>query len=319
MRDRKHYDYEDDREYRKRENVCVNKNKADRQFYNTFEFERLVKLIDTDIHGAKEGFEDYLLKYSNDLNAYTYYASLLISVGELEKAEELLNKIEARVETDSIYQRDRIKYEFIKSSVIYNRARLYAYTDRAWAAYNLIRKNNEVFKSLDYSRVFYLRSRINYHIDRNRREPNSYIFRQIVEYRESDMIDHIKKHEADYNDNNRKISTAIFAPDVPIEKLIEHAKENMRPENIINEGFAGQVYTFKYDECGRDDNKITDFFEVVVFPDTKDIITMYPTFTPNNRYYVDLNHLKEKKEDSSFGVKRLSQIEKFNKRYGTNE
>jgi hypothetical protein len=106
---------------------------------------------------------------------------------------------------------------------------------------------------------------------------------------------------------------------LPIEKLIEHAKENMRPENIINEGFAGQVYTFKYDECGRDDNKITDFFEVVVFPDTKDIITMYPTFTPNNRYYIDLNHLKEKKEDSSFGVKRLSQIEKFNKRYGTNE
>ena len=321
MRERKHYEhrgYEDEREFRKKENASVHKNKVDRQYFNTFEYDRLTKMISTDIHGAKEGFENYLLTYPHDICAYTQYASLLISVGELDRVEELLDRLEAKIETKSFYKCDKEKYDASKKSIIYNRARLYSYTNRPWKAFCLIRSNPEAFENLDYSRVFYLRSLVNYRIDRNRREPNSYLFRQIVEYRESDMIDHIKKHEADYNDNNREISTSIFAPEVPLEKLIEYAKENMRPENKINEGICGQVYTFKYDECGRDNNRITDFFEVVVFPGTKDIITMYPTFEPNNRYYVDLNHLKDKKDEGSFGVKRLSQIEKFNKRYGTN-
>lgn len=321
MRGKYFYEEDEEKEYSKKDNCCskdLSKCRNNRRFFNTYEFDRLIKMIDYDIHGAREGFEDYLLKYPNDLNAYAQYASLLISTGNLDRVEEILTRIEYKMETDSIYKQDPVKYDILRKNVIYNRARLYVFINKEWEALKIMLQNKEVFPNVGKSRIFYLRSRTNNHIDRNRREPNSYIFRQIVEYREDDMIDHIKKHEADFNENDREISTSFFAPEVPIEKLIEEVKRNFRPENAINKGFAGQTYTFKYDECGRDDNRITDYFEVVVFPGTSNIITMYPSYTPNNRYFVDLNYVKEKKDEGSFGIKRLSQIEKFNKRYGTN-
>ena len=62
-------------------------------------------------------------------------------------------------------------------------------------------------------------------VDLRRREPNSYMFRQIVEYKEEDFRDHIKKHLADYNENDRNISVAYFNSDFPIDKAIIEVKK----------------------------------------------------------------------------------------------
>ena len=71
-------------------------------------------------------------------------------------------------------------------------------------------------------------------------------------------------------------------------------------------------YIFKFDNCGRADYKITDYFEVVTLLDSCDFITMYPANISNTMPYIDLNYLKENKKVNE---KRISQIDKFYKRY----
>lgn len=61
------------------------------------------------------------------------------------------------------------------------------------------------------------------------------------------------------------------------------------------------------------DNKNTNYFIVVTFHNTPYLISMYPcSNTSNNLEYVDLNYLKE---TNNKNIKRLSQIDKFNKRF----
>ena len=82
--------------------------------------------------------------------------------------------------------------------------------------------------------------------------------------------------------------------------------------------FAGtydDTYIFKYDNCGRDNNKSVDFFRVVCFHDTNEIITLCPASECECLPYVDLNYLIRDNEIPK--VKRLSQTEKFKQRYNS--
>ena len=291
------------------------RDRNNRKFFDTFEYERLIKLIESDIYAAKEGFEDYLIRYKDDMSAHVRYASILITLGEFDKVDKILQMIEYRLAKSSIYKEDEYKGNSIRRALLFNRARLYAFQNKTWDSLHIIFNNPDVFETIDKHNIFYLRNLVNNHIDKSDRDRNnSYIYRQIINYKEEDFIDHIKKHKADFNENDRTVSPSFFSYDTPIEKLIDGVKNNLNKENALNTGFISNTYLFKYDACGRSDNKITDYFEVVTFNGTNKIITMYPTKTPNNRKFVDLNYLKEKEEETS-KVKVISQIDKFNRRY----
>ena len=73
------------------------------------------------------------------------------------------------------------------------------------------------------------------------------------------------------------------------------------------------MYVFKYDNCGKHDNKIANYFKIICFHNTQDYITMFPCSNCENLPYVDLNYLVNSNDIPK--VKTLSQIEKFNKRY----
>ena len=62
--------------------------------------------------------------------------------------------------------------------------------------------------------------------------------------------------------------------------------------------------------------KYKTFFKVSCFHDTHDIIIMYPTFNCENQPYIDLNYLNESEKPIQ---KRISQIDRFNKRYDKRE
>ena len=81
----------------------------DRRFYNTYEFDRLVNLCKSSPVAAKAGFEDYLLKYPNDLNAQIQYTSILITLGYFDKAEQLLDNAEYKLSKGRIYKTDPVK------------------------------------------------------------------------------------------------------------------------------------------------------------------------------------------------------------------
>ena len=83
-------------------------------------------------------------------------------------------------------------------------------------------------------------------------------------------------------------------------------------ENKLSWGFIEDTYIFKYDGCGRDNDRLVDYFKVVTFKNSKDIITMCPSCDCEEFSHVDLNYLNDKEEQK---VKKISQIDKFYKRY----
>ena len=290
--------------------------KNKRKYFNSYEYDRICKLTHTDIIGAKEAFEDYLIRYKEDLSAYSKYANILLSLGELDKAESILDLIDYKMYKAQHYKEDDEKTKGFRTYLIHLRAKLYVYQNKIEEALELMHTKKEAFKDTKSFIYFYLRSLIE-DVDKTNRDKNAYMYRQIIEYKEEDFIDHIKKHEADFNENDKEISPVYFAPDFPLETAIEEVKKNLKRENAINSGFVSNIYTFKYDACGRESDKIADYFHAVTLRDTKNLISMYPQLVVDTRNYVDLNYLKDKEETPK--VKRISQIDKFNRRYNMNK
>ena len=150
-------------------------------------------------------------------------------------------------------------------------------------------------------------------LDPNRRDENSYLFSQIVKYDETDFLDHIKKHMQGEEDITEKDCCTIFGQDFPMDKIIQEIKKYIPSDKKLLLGFYDNIYYFKYDSCGRVDNKNVDYFKVVCFNGTDNFITMHPVIINENLPYQDLNYLVN--EDNFSKVKRMSQIDKFNKKF----
>ena len=103
----------------------------------------------------------------------------------------------------------------------------------------------------------------------------------------------------------------MFVSKFPINKVLEEIKKYIPSDKRIYNGFYQDTYIFKYDYCGKDDNKAADYFKVICFHNTSDFITMCPSTNCQYLPCIDLNYMAKEKPKQ----KQLSQIEKFNKRY----
>ena len=88
----------------------------------------------------------------------------------------------------------------------------------------------------------------------------------------------------------------------------------MTKENIMYDSLFDK-YIINYRNIGyNSDNESIHQLLVLTLPNTKDIITMYPLDGTESIFT-----LEELEEKPKVIVKRLSQIEKFNKKYNTNK
>ena len=282
-------------------------------YFNKFEFNKIQELSKKDPLLAIELYKDYLIKYPSDYSARTYFASLLIAVGQFNKAEEVLNNLEAIICKNPSYAKDE-KVDILKHNLKLSWLKLLLYSDRKKELLDYYYQNREEFDYLGGEVTFYFR-KLAGKTSNCVREFNAYMFRQIIEYREEDFKDHIKKHLADFNENDRSISVSYFSCDFPVDQIIEEVKKYIPSDKKLCLGFIENTYVFKYDECGRDKNRLVDYFKVITFNNNCDFITMCPSQDCECLPFIDLNYLKEK-EDKDVKVKRLSQIDKFNRRYG---
>ena len=120
---------------------------------------------------------------------------------------------------------------------------------------------------------FYCRGKLN-SLDKSNRDDSIYIYRQIIDYQYDDFFEHIQRHLPDYNVGQQKPNKYLFATDFDIEKIIAEVKKYMPSSLSVFPTFISDNYLFKYDCCGREGYKTTDYFVVVTFHGTKDIITM---------------------------------------------
>ena len=290
-----------------------NGNNSKKHYFNKYEFLKIVDLARIDPYEALNAYNDYFSKFPDDIAAIPYYISTLISIEKFNEAEEELHKLECRVKELPVYIFDQEKSKLIHHNILLNKLKLYIYQNRKEEAVNLYYQYEKEFSCLGKEVLFYL-NKMAGNSPKIIRSLSSYMIKQIDEYEEADFKEHITKHLADYNGNNKNISVTFFNPEFPIEKVLVEVMKYLPSDKRICLGYIEDTYAFKYDDCGRCKNKIVDYFKIITFTNSNKIITICPTDDASRLPFIDLNYLKEK-EECTIKVKQLSQIDKFKKRY----
>lgn len=103
------------------------------------------------------------------------------------------------------------------------------------------------------------------------RDTLCYAESQIVKYKESDAISHIKSH---HQRAGRRRGN--FKEDIDIEVLYHTIRSSLTDENMINEE-AMDIFEVAYQNVGYDlEDNLVHKVRVVVFPHSRNILTMYP-------------------------------------------
>lgn len=280
--------------------------------YDEWEFEKILNVMESNPLTANMKLEAYLNKYPKDYYAIIMYIATLITIGKFTEAETLLNELESTYNKDKDFiNKYPKKYQKkIKANIISSRIRLLAYQEKYEEVKNLYLKYEEDLQEsgIEMERVlFYCRKKLNLPV---RIDPKSYryIYRQMNEYSELDFLGHIKKHLASYNNNKQQ---SIFNYDFPLDKVLIEIKKYIPGEKRLYPFIYADLYIFKYDSCGIESGKVANYFKVVCFHNTSDIITMYPINCSEELLYIDLNYLIQ----NDTKQKGLSRIDRFNRRY----
>ena len=141
---------------------------------------------------------------------------------------------------------------------------------------------------------------------------NTYSSVQIVDYNRNEAIQHLQNHQYGYDDTKSQ-----FKSKINFEYLFDLVENNITPEERNLENAAMDIYYFGIYGIGYDykgDN--ANFVKVVVVPNTKNIITIFPTNrVPKTVKNLEYDYNKLFSLDNKSKTKRISQIDKFNNRY----
>lgn len=264
---------------------------------------------ETDPYDTITQLSNYLDKYPGDNSARIYYANALATVGKISDALQIVNSCDKVIETSSLYEENRDKYLFQKKDVIFVKIKIYMYMEKYKEAYDLYLNSIDLGISLHIERIiFYCKKKLGL-LNSEEREKQYYVNRQILEYNEGDFLYHAKKHCNGYFSNNSE-ENSEFAPDFPLEEIVKEIKNMIPTSERIYPGFIEDAYLFKYNGCGTCNKGVIDYFKVICFHNTNDIITMYPFLHGERLPQIDINYLKNDKP--MVKERKLSQIDKFN-------
>ncbi len=138
-------------------------------------------------------------------------------------------------------------------------------------------------------------------------EPNSYFIKQIFRYSNMRSIDHIMAHY--YSENG----SGKFSPSFNINDEYFKIRNLIKDMNPVFRSLDESVdkYIIDYPGAGVLGDISLDKIQVVTIMETKDIITFYPVSKYSLGYEYEEDFVPKKEPQ-----KRLTQIEKFNQRYG---
>lgn len=294
-----------------------NKNKyQDKQYFDSYEFNKTRKLGYFYAMDIKEQYDDYFFKYPRDYTSYPYYASFLMKYGYLDEALSVLDYGYNLSRGDHKFMRSYDKVKYLDKYYYLYKLKIMIYKENYMEALNIYYDHYEILKeSITESNaiIMYCKKKVGEVIP-DRKDGKSYLYRQVIEYQESDFLDHIKKHLANDAINMENASSSIFVPEFPINDVFNEIKKYIPSKNCLYPGGIEDAYIFKYNECGRDKYRLTNYFKVFCFHNSKEFITMTPSVV-NEKVFpcIDLNYLKNDKDDSSYI--KSSQIDKFLNKY----
>jgi len=135
----------------------------------------------------------------------------------------------------------------------------------------------------------------------------TYSENQIINYNKKKAIHHIKSHHGE-----KSAHISYFNNDTDIEKIFNKILIYIKDKKPYYSGVY-DVYIVHIDKVKMSSiyyERLNDLV-IITLPNTKNILTMYPVDMVDE----DLNEIEKEENKKTY---KLSQIEKFNKRYGNN-
>lgn len=278
------------------------------KYFDIWQYEDIKKVMNYDIVAAKNKCEIYIQKYPEDYFSKLLYANILINFGEIDTAKKIIKSTFETAYNDPLFVKEKVKVEGLIDNINLCKLRMLGYECKYEQAYDFLMSNNKLIKKFDLCGFM---SFLIYHLNKievNDRLSLPYVFRQSYDYQNNDFLEHVSKHL--YNENSN-LSEAVFIKDFPFDEILAVIRKNFTKYNSLFSGLWTDKYIFKFDNCGKSSGKYVDFFEVVCIHNTFNIITMFPSIENKSLCCDDLSYLNIK----NISTKKLSQIDKFNKRY----
>ena len=284
------------------------------KYFNENEFQYALDTIDKNPFEAKVLFDKYLDKFPKDYYARAYYVILLERLDYIDLAiDEYKMAIDISLQ-DPLFDINTKRKRAFKCIMALAKIKILASKGKYQKLIDYYEKNIDLFDRRDDTNylLYYSKAKLGL-LDQENIINGPYRFLQSVNYSEERFKKHITKHQDAYNINEENSSKNVFFREFPINEVILEIKKFIPSSKRLCPGLYDNVYYFKYDNCGRINGKSTNYFKVITFYNTDELITMYPTNEVYPNIVEELNYIKFNKDDSK--VKRLSQIEKFNKKF----
>jgi hypothetical protein len=284
------------RDNRKFDKIRIRKN--DNDHFDTVEVCKIEELSILNPISALERLEVYLDKYPRDYYAHALKVNYLIILRRFEEAYELLEYLEYELNRDKKMRKYEDKYDKNINSLDYAKIKYYLYTHNYQKAHDIALCNPVLIgEDLSNRTVLYIKNKLDT-CDKMNYFEEAYSSKQILNYSVDRMLRHIRKHLTIGNDGRENPNPNIFVRDFPINEILEEAKKYLIDDNAVYLGLIEDDYYFKYDDCGKENNKFVNYFKIVCFHGTKDIITVLPVAHYNELSYVDLNYMNTNSIDN---------------------
>lgn len=267
-------------------------------------FLKIMKLAEEyKLEQAIKEYQKYIQNYPKHLNAYVFYADALIKANRLDEAEYVLSQviITPRTPNKDIENLTMIKIKLLCCKKKYKEC------------YELLLQNINIYfqrKSHFVLLIKFLKRELGILNESDISRFKGYLFQQLYDYNEEKALAHIQEHHI-FDDED---SISHFVKDFPLKEVYYKIRKMLPLENKIITNGVKELYVFKYDANGHVNNKLVDFIQIVTFQDSNDIITMYPYENEERAFFIDISPVLG--EEEGIKLKRVSQIDKFNQRYG---
>ena len=221
----------------------------------------IFKILNVDPFLAVRKMKDYLEVFSRDYSMMCTYCLTLITIGEFDDAYETLLNLEKNYANDHEYHVDRPQgqNEIVSREIKLCRLRYLANAYKYEDALKFLKKNNEELEKSKAGNLnildFFLNHRLG-NIELDRENQKNYLMRQIVEHKKEDFIDKF------YSERGK--GTTTFYDDFDIEKVYDAMHEHLQTGECLHTAFNTDTYYFKYDSCGKVDNRYTSVYRSYV-------------------------------------------------------
>ncbi len=256
-------------------------------YEKTNQYVKALKIYDDLLNNHVEG-----LKPAEIARIKLGIAICYVGIGEIDKGYEL-------------FKNQSHNSDFYNIACIFNVISIEIYRGNYEEAYKLL-KASENLDNINKIDIYDLKLMLSKFIDIDMPESRNLLYRekQIINYNKKMAITHI---DSGHGFTNASTDEGAFLSNVDLNKLMDEIKPQLSKDNIIALNIF-KKHKIYYKNIGIFDGEPLDYLLVVTPLYSNDIITMYPT----NQLLVEKMEAKPKEKI----IKRESQIEKFNRRYG---